>query len=103
MLHVHSDFIFGLPLQFLINLLITLLLYITFGNRRQPKNMILAGLWFDSKKPPMHMYLKPIFHMLLDLEKTGLLCINNSSDHFMHAQYTYRLSMEFILPLTLYL
>ena len=40
-------------------------------NRRIPKNMILAGLWFHSKKPAMHMYLKPIFDMLLDLEKTG--------------------------------
>ena len=44
-----------------------------FYDRRLPKNMILAGLWFNSKKPQMHMYLKPIFDMLLDLEKTGLL------------------------------
>jgi hypothetical protein len=46
-----------------------------FHDRRLPKNMILAGLWFDSKKPPMHMYLKPIFEQLVDLETTGLLSI----------------------------
>ena len=73
-----------------------------FYDRRQPKNMILAGMWFDSKKPPMHMYLKPIFHMLLDLEKTGLLHMTTFY-HLMHVWYIYKLGMKLIFPITLYL
>ena len=34
--------------------------------------MILAGLWFGTKKPPMHMFLRPIFDMLSDLESKGV-------------------------------
>jgi hypothetical protein len=33
--------------------------------------MILAGLWFDSQKPPMQMFLQPIVRMLQNLETTG--------------------------------
>ena len=39
--------------------------------RKLPKNMILAGLWFDPQKPPMQMFLRPIVHMLQKLETTG--------------------------------
>lgn len=40
--------------------------------RRQPKNMILAGLWFSTEKPPMQTFLEPVVEMLLKLEETGL-------------------------------
>ena len=37
-------------------------------NRRQPKNMILAGIWFSDEKPLMQLYLKPI---AIELETAG--------------------------------
>ncbi len=39
--------------------------------RRQPKNMILAGMWFSGEKPPMQLYLKPIVEELSTLETSG--------------------------------
>lgn len=41
------------------------------NGRRQPKNMILAGLWCGKVKPPMEIFLKPITDMLLTLECDG--------------------------------
>ena len=51
--------IFPLPLPLFLNLLITVWVCITFMTGGYPKTWSLAGLWFHSKKPPMHMYLKP--------------------------------------------
>ena len=34
-------------------------------------NMLLAGLWCYTKKPPMHLFLKPIVDMLHKLESEG--------------------------------
>ena len=48
--------------------------------RRQPKNIILAGLWCSTEKPPMQMFLKPIIEMLSKLESEGLFGILISYD-----------------------
>lgn len=42
-------------------------------HRMQPKNMILAGVWVASEKPPMQLFLKPIVEMLSSLETQGLI------------------------------
>ena len=42
-----------------------------FTHRKQPKNMILAGLWCSTEKPPMRMFLKPIIEMPAKLESEG--------------------------------
>ena len=44
---------------------------VNFYNRRNPKNIILAGLWFSTEKPPMQIFFEPIIEMLLQLETTG--------------------------------
>ena len=41
-------------------------------DRKQPKNMFLAGLWCSTEKSPMQMFLKPIIEMLSKLESEGL-------------------------------
>ena len=45
--------------------------------RKQPKNMILAGLWYSNKKPPMQVFLKPVIEDLSNLETTGL-CVTSA-------------------------
>ena len=34
-------------------------------------NMLLAGLWCATTKPPMHLFLKPVVDMLRNLETEG--------------------------------
>jgi hypothetical protein len=40
--------------------------------RRQPKNMLLCGLWFSDKKPVMNTFLEPIIKQLKKLESEGI-------------------------------
>ena len=39
--------------------------------RKNPKNIILAALWFSAEKPPMQTFLEPVIKMLLPLETEG--------------------------------
>ncbi len=41
-------------------------------HRKQPKNIILAGLWYSNEKPHMQVYLKSIVEELLKLESEGM-------------------------------
>ena len=41
------------------------------GYRKQPKNMLMAGLWCSPDKPPMQLFLKPVVEMLRKLESEG--------------------------------
>lgn len=43
-----------------------------YKNRKQIKNMVLAGLWFGDSKPLMSTFLKPIYQSLLELERNGV-------------------------------
>lgn len=40
-------------------------------DRRQPKNMLLAGLWCSTQKPNMQVLLKPVVESLIVLETEG--------------------------------
>lgn len=40
-----------------------------YKKRMSRDNMILAGMWLSSKKPPMNVFLKPIYNSLLKLSK----------------------------------
>ena len=40
-------------------------------HRKNPKNIILAALWFSAEKPPMQIFLEPVIKMLLPLETEG--------------------------------
>lgn len=46
-----------------------------FAERKLPKNILLAGLWFAKKKPVMGVYLKPVIEMLRSLETTGIILL----------------------------
>ena len=40
--------------------------------RMNAQNIVLAGLWYGSKKPPMHLLLKPIIEKLDRLHTLGV-------------------------------
>lgn len=46
-----------------------------YKNRVMKENMIMAGLWFDSKKPAMNTFLKPFLHSMEQLDK-GIQCLS---------------------------
>jgi hypothetical protein len=49
---------------------------LSFPLRRQPKNMILCGLWFAMEKPIMNLFMKPIVQELQQLETDGVHVIS---------------------------
>lgn len=53
------------PIQFIINEL-------PINKRFQTKNILVSGLWYDSKHPPMELFLKPVIKELITLKTTGL-------------------------------
>ena len=41
-------------------------------NRKNPRNMIVAGLWLSDQKPQMQTFFKPVVDELKDLESKGI-------------------------------
>lgn len=52
------------------------------------QNFVLAGLWYGSKKPPMHLLLKPIMQKLDQLYTLGVAIQTP------HGLITYRAKLE---------
>ena len=56
--------------------------------RMNAQNVVLAGLWYGSKKPPMHLLLKPIMQKLDQLYTLGVAVQTP------HGLITYRAKLE---------